>query len=66
MRSSNTKITISLLLGIISGLSYGQKISFNESIAKMSIASWSDCDLKSIAHDATGNIQFSESLYYSK
>ena len=58
------KIAISLLLGIICCLSYGQKISFNESIAKSSVASWAECDLKTIASDATGEIQFSDSTFY--
>ena len=64
MRSSNIRIITSLLLGIISFLSYGQKISFNESIAKRSVASWAECDLISIANYATGNIQFSDSTFY--
>jgi len=64
MRPFKNKIAISLLLGIISCLSYGQKISFNESIAKRSVASWAECDLKTIASDATGNIQFSDSTFY--
>ena len=57
-------VIIFLLLGIISFLSYGQKISFNETIAKTSVASWAECDLKSIATDATGEIQFSDSTFY--
>lgn len=64
MRPLKITITISFLLGIISCLSYGQKISFNEPIAKKCVASWAECDLKSIAGDATGNIQFSDSTFY--
>jgi len=63
MRPFKNKIAISLL-GIISCLSYGQKINFNESIAKSSVANWAECELKSIANDATGNIQFSDSTFY--
>ena len=64
MRPLKITITISFLLGIISCLSYGQKISFQGSIAKKCVASWAECDLKSIAGDATGNIQFSDSTFY--
>jgi len=64
MRPFKNKIAISLLLGIICCLSYGQKINFNESIAKRSVASWAECDLKTIASDATGEIQFSDSTFY--
>ena len=64
MRPLKITITISFLLGIISFLSYGQKISFQGSIAKKGVASRAEFDLKSIAGDATGNIQFSDSTFY--